>query len=101
VNVVVQPEGTAELDERPTGQVASEAFDQAPSSLNLFRDGVFVGRAVTRFAVGEEVNRLAMDLVAHLNGGAYVKFEGTVILADLSTEQAVELLELAKETEGP
>lgn len=96
MNVVVRPEGTAELDERPTGEVVRDALTEAPVGINLFRDQQYVGR-VLMGRVGDR-NELAMDLVAHMNGGAYIQLRGPVVIADLTSEQAVGLLEVAKES---
>jgi hypothetical protein len=92
MNLVVHPDGTVELDERPAADIP--AFDRSPVSINLFHDKSYVGRALCQMQ--GPTNRLATRLVAHIAAGAHIRFEGPVVISDLTPEQAVELLEMAK-----
>lgn len=96
MNLIVRPDGTADLDDRPAGTVARAVLGSAWITANLIINDESVGRVMTLAGNREDVNTLAARLVRELVP-AHFRFLGPVVLADLDAGTARLLLEIARQ----
>lgn len=93
MNLVVRPDGTAELDGRPATEVANAVLGRAWITANLVVDGALIGRVLALPDNDQDVNEIARMLVVELTNGLHVDLHGPVVLADLDGGTAHLLLE--------
>lgn len=96
MNLVVRPDGTAELDDRPAAVVARAVLGAVWITANLVVDQRTVGRVLTLPWYEEDVNEIARLLVTELTNGVHVDLHGPVVLADLDGGTAHLLLEVVR-----
>lgn len=91
MNVVVEPDGCAELDGRDAQDVVEEHFEPGRYvTVRLEQDTVVEGLALF-VPDAEETNDRARRLVSALVG-AHMVFKGTVVLIHLNPQDALDLL---------
>jgi hypothetical protein len=98
VNLVVRPEGAAELDERPTAEVLADVFgDRRTVLINVTTDnGHTIITRVRNDPAATELSPLATQVMLHLTGQHFT-LGGETVFTELDTNLAHELLELARD----
>lgn len=97
MNVIVQPNGAAALDDRPVDVAARECFHDTRGwiVLSLIDEGDRVGAALFLPNLARQepapVNTVARAMVAGLVS-AHVEFRGVVVLTYLDAVRAAELI---------
>lgn len=95
MNLIVRPDGSAELDDRESTTVALAVFGKGNViAVNIDVDGRRVGRALTTNE--GDVNSLARLATVELSG-AHFMFYGPVVFVDLDPGTAHLMLEVARD----
>jgi hypothetical protein len=97
MNLVIRPDGTAELDDRTPEEVVLATLGHRHLAVNLTVDSRLVGTAHALVDDTEDINHLARLAVVELTG-AHFAFMGPVVLTGLAAGTAHLLLELARDS---
>lgn len=97
MNLVVHPEGTAELDDRPVSEVVRDVFDhERLVTININAGGEISVTKVLLDPNAGELSHVAAQVMLHLTGQHYT-MPGVTVFAELDPTLAHELLELARD----
>lgn len=97
MNLIVRPDGTAELDDRRTPDVVIAVLGlRGVVGVRITVDGEVVGRAYTLGSNADDLNDLARLTMVELTG-RHFEFSGPVVFGELDDGLAHLLLEVARD----
>lgn len=97
VNLIVRPDGTAELDNRDPLEVVTAVLGRrGVVAVKIITDNTHVGTAYTLVAHASDANQVAELAMVHLTG-RHFEFLGPVVFTGLGDGLAHLLLEMARD----